>query len=404
MVVNVIDENDSPPRIAFIAPRATIAENQKHVDLSLVRVEDPDSGINSDFFCSVNEPQHFFLNQTLCARDPRKGSRVCEYKLQTTRDTAFDREQRVELAVNVSCTDQGIPPLTASQKILVTVTDENDNAPQLRDEASLVAAVDENASPVPTFLTRLDMHDDDDGENARLRYEVLDAELARRFTVDRSGQLFASVALDREERADYAVPIRVSDHGTPALSATVTARVTVRDRNDEAPLFAPALSHTFHVPENAPAGTLVAQLEAIDRDEGDNGRVVYSLEPHTLLAPHAPAVPAPAPPVAPAGAGVGAGQQEGATPPPSPPRDSPSPSALPPFRIDENGTVYTTRPLDREALVNGEFMLSVRASDRGRPPRSTTFLVQILVRICDRCMSTLFYSCTCTCSCMCCSH
>lgn len=46
-------------------------------------------------------------------------------------------------------------------------------------------------------------------------------------------------------------------------------------RNDETPTFPTNSSITFYVAENVPVGTLVGQVQAYDKDAGENGRVSY---------------------------------------------------------------------------------------------------------------------------------
>lgn len=62
------------------------------------------------------------------------------------------------------------------------------------------------------------------------------------------------------------------------LSTAVTARVLVRDVNDNAPtIVAPAPGTVLSVNEAAPTGTVLCHVVAVDRDSGDNGRVSYSM-------------------------------------------------------------------------------------------------------------------------------
>ena len=52
--------------------------------------------------------------------------------------------------------------------------------------------------------------------------------------------------------------------------------VEVADVNDNAPAFTQP-SYTAVVPENAPLDWSVSQVQAIDPDEGDGGKVEYTL-------------------------------------------------------------------------------------------------------------------------------
>lgn len=91
-----------------------------------------------------------------------------------------------------------------------------------------------------------------------------------------SGEFGTMRPLDREVEPSFQLQIEARDGGQPALSATLLVTVTVLDANDHAPAF-PVPAYSVEVPEDAPAGTLLLQLQAHDPDDGDNGRVMYYL-------------------------------------------------------------------------------------------------------------------------------
>lgn len=57
-----------------------------------------------------------------------------------------------------------------------------------------------------------------------------------------------------------------------------TVRVTVLDRNDNAPVFDQSTPERVQMPASARPGYTVARLAATDADAGQNGRVLYRLE------------------------------------------------------------------------------------------------------------------------------
>ncbi|XP_065177560.1 protocadherin-11 X-linked-like [Sycon ciliatum] len=63
----------------------------------------------------------------------------------------------------------------------------------------------------------------------------------------------------------------------PSNNGTSTALITLYDANDEAPTFLQT-HYTFQVAENGEGQEPVGQLEAVDRDPGKNGKVLYSIE------------------------------------------------------------------------------------------------------------------------------
>ncbi len=96
------------------------------------------------------------------------------------------------------------------------------------------------------------------------------------FQVGETVTIVKNETFDREETESFFLTIRITDGGSPPLSSTLVVRVFVDDVNDNAPEFilAPRL---FNISESTAVGTVIAQYQAIDRDNGVNGEVTYSL-------------------------------------------------------------------------------------------------------------------------------
>ena len=85
--------------------------------------------------------------------------------------------------------------------------------------------------------------------------------------------------LDFEELADKRLTfdLRVYDAGIPEKHSDAVVIVNVKNVNDESPVFDQQM-YTATVQENAEAGTPLVTVNARDLDEGEFGRVTYSLE------------------------------------------------------------------------------------------------------------------------------
>jgi len=106
--------------------------------------------------------------------------------------------------------------------------------------------------------------------------------------------------------------------------------VVLLDVNDMSPEFISPTKNS--IIENAPSNTVVMAIKAVDRDEGRNGYVEYSLENDTNL----------------------------------------------PFTLGPvDGLLRVSGPLDREQRSN--YTLGIIAKDRGEPPRSSSTTVTIMV-------------------------
>lgn len=152
----------------------------------------------------------------------------------------------------------------------------------------------------------------------------------------------------------YIFVVQAQDTGRPSLSSTVTVYFNVLDLNDNAPLFDP-MSYSDELYENITIGSSVITVSATDQDSGrtcplqrtfffsrvckqtdvmtgDNGRLVYSI--------------------------TGGNENEQ-------------------FRISQNGTILTTKSLDRE--TQSLYNLVVTATDQAKPPeKRLSSTVQVL--------------------------
>jgi hypothetical protein len=77
--------------------------------------------------------------------------------------------------------------------------------------------------------------------------------------------------------------MQATDHGTPPLSSHVALNITILDVNDNAPRFDTNTPRRVSVREHQPAGMIIANISATDRDVAENGHVVYALVLHTDL-------------------------------------------------------------------------------------------------------------------------
>ena len=82
---------------------------------------------------------------------------------------------------------------------------------------------------------------------------------------------------DDDDDDDDVCPVYVHNAGHPALYDMATVHVSVRDINDNAPVFAKTSAiWTLDVPENAKMAA-VHTVEAYDADVGDNARISYAI-------------------------------------------------------------------------------------------------------------------------------
>lgn len=241
--------------------------------VALFKTRDRDSGGNGEVTCHVGRDVPFKISS----------SNNNYYKLVTDGD--LDREQTPEYNVTITATDRGKPPLSSSTTITLHITDINDNAPVFH-QASYVVHVPEN-NPPGTSIAQVNASDSDLGPNGQVSYSIVASDLQPRALSSyvsvnpQSGVVFAQRAFDHEQLRAFELTLQARDHGSPALSANVSLRVLVGDRNDNAPrVLYPALgpdgSALFDtVPRAAQPGYLVTKVVAVDADSGHNAWLSY---------------------------------------------------------------------------------------------------------------------------------
>uniref|UniRef100_A0A8C7UCM7 Protocadherin-8 n=1 Tax=Oncorhynchus mykiss TaxID=8022 RepID=A0A8C7UCM7_ONCMY len=159
----------------------------------------------------------------------------------------------------------------------VEVKDINDNSPEFpRKESSL--EISENTA-VGTRIPLDFAVDEDVGLNYIQSYQI---SVNSHFTIDvlsradgvKYAELVLMKELDRETQASYALELVAMDGGNPSRTGTTRINVKVKDYNDNSPVF-DRNNFSVDLPEDAPVGFLLLDLNAEDPDEGLNGEVVY---------------------------------------------------------------------------------------------------------------------------------
>ncbi|NWS28537.1 PCD17 protein, partial [Polioptila caerulea] len=195
-------------------------------------------------------------------------------KQRIDREALCRRSAKCQLSLEVFANDQEIC------MIKVEIQDLNDNAPSFPSD-QVDMDISENAAPGTRFpLTSA--HDPDAGDNGlrtylltRDDYGLFSLDVKSRGDGTKFPELVIQKPLDREEQSHHTLVLTALDGGDPPRSGTVQINVRLIDSNDNSPVFE-AASYVVELPENAPLGTAVIDLNATDADEGTNGEVLYS--------------------------------------------------------------------------------------------------------------------------------
>lgn len=177
----------------------------------------------------------------------------------------------------IEAADHDHPSLRSVIKLLLNVTDENDNAPVMNQFIYRSEVLEEETPPV--LITAVAASDADSGDNGLVTYRLL-ADHDGTFEIDAdSGDIFTSIKLDRETMANYELIVEAVDQGVPQRTGTASVLVAVLDKNDNPPRFSRLFS--VNVTENAEIGTFVIKVTSTDLDVGDNANVTYSFTDNT---------------------------------------------------------------------------------------------------------------------------
>uniref|UniRef100_A0A8C2DCK2 Cadherin EGF LAG seven-pass G-type receptor 1 n=1 Tax=Cyprinus carpio TaxID=7962 RepID=A0A8C2DCK2_CYPCA len=202
--------------------------------------------------------------------DPQTGS------IETVQP--LDREVKDTHVFKVTATDNGAPRRTATSLLTVTVSDTNDHGPVF-EQNEYRLRIRENVEVGFEVIT-VRATDGDAQSNANMIYKIVNGEgVNSGFEIDsRNGLVKIRVRPDRETMTQYQLIVEANDQGKDPgpRSATATVHITVEDENDNYPQFSEK-RYVVQVPENVAVNTKVAQVEATDRDEGNNAKVHYSI-------------------------------------------------------------------------------------------------------------------------------
>lgn len=274
MTVNITiqDVNDNQPVFNQSRYFATVPENAT-VGTSVLRVfaTDTDAGVNGEVEYSINRRQSD--KDAIFRIDPNTGL------ISVNRPLDFEAKEVHELVV--AAKDKGAQPLETTAFVSIRVTDVNDNQPTinvifLSDDAT--PKISETAQP-GEFVARISVHDPDsktEYSNVNVTLEGGEGHFGLATRDNIIYLVIVSLPIDREEKSNYTLSVIATDKGTPPLHASRTIHLRVTDVNDNAPEFSQAVYHA-NVLEVADPGTSVFMIRAVDKDEGNNSVINYSI-------------------------------------------------------------------------------------------------------------------------------
>ncbi|XP_034454859.1 protocadherin gamma-A11-like [Hippoglossus hippoglossus] len=264
--VTVLDANDNAPVFSQAVYKASLPENSPPDTVVInVSATDADEGVNGDVTYDFGHLTDDDVN--VFSIDHKTGEIIVTGVIDFEARSSF--EMRVEAKDGLG--------LTSYAKVMIDVTDVNDNAPVIYLK-SLTNPIPENVSP-GAEVGIINVQDRDSENNRQVRCSIqqhvpfkLVPSIKNYYSLVTTGQL------DRELVSDYNITITATDEGSPPLSSSKTVQLSVADINDNPPVFEEQ-SYSAYVTENNKPGSTLCSVTARDPDWRQNGTVVYSLLP-----------------------------------------------------------------------------------------------------------------------------
>uniref|UniRef100_A0A3B3WDP9 Cadherin domain-containing protein n=1 Tax=Poecilia mexicana TaxID=48701 RepID=A0A3B3WDP9_9TELE len=332
--VEVLDINDNSPHFSRAIVPIEISESASvGTRIPLDGAVDADVGENSLHTYSLT-PNNFFK---IDVRTRTDGAKYAE--LVVMRE--LDREVQSSYQLQLTASDNGVPPKSGSTLLKISISDSNDNSPAF-DEQAYVINLLEN-SPLGTLIIDLNATDPDEGTNGKIVYSFsshVSPKILEAFKINpENGHITLIKKVDYETTASYELDVQAQDLGPNSIPGLCKIVVKVVDVNDNKPeininLMTPGKEEVAYISEGAPVDTFIALVRVDDMDAGLNGEVVCRLHGHGH------------------------------------------------FRLqkthEKNYMILTNVSLDREK--RSEYSLTVMAEDKGSPSLSTIkhFTVQVL--------------------------
>lgn len=266
----VFDQNSFSVSLPEDAPVGTVI-----LDLNAV---DADEGLNGEVVYGFGKQVSHEIRQ-LFQVDNKSG--------RLTLRGPVDFEDKSTYELDVQATDLGPNPTPSVCKIIIHVTDVNDNAPEISitpmtSITTGIAYISE-AADKDSLVALISTMDRDSGVNSQVYCTLYGHDHFKlRQAYEDSYMIVTAAALDRERISEYNLTVMAEDFGSPPLRKITQYTIRLTDENDNAPHFAKAVYEVSVVENNAP-GAYITTVETTDADLGNNGKITYRLVESVIM-------------------------------------------------------------------------------------------------------------------------
>nr|XP_034195560.1 fat-like cadherin-related tumor suppressor homolog isoform X8 [Osmia lignaria] len=250
LLVTVIDINDHRPEFTETTYRVDISENVEKGEM-ILQLHATDEDEDKKVFYSLHAAQNQ-ASLEIFHVDSVTGS--------VTLNEVLDRETIEEHVLTVMVKDQGTPAKRNYARVIVTVHDHNDHAPEFISE--IIQGKVFETSPIGAAVVQVWAIDRDRGDNAKITYTITSGNVGNMFSIDPElGVIRVARELDLSVSSEYILLVKATDHGSPALANTVPVHVMVTMADNAPPRFIQK-ELSAEIYENQQLGTYVKHVEA----------------------------------------------------------------------------------------------------------------------------------------------
>ncbi|KAI1242062.1 Protocadherin Fat 3 [Lamprotornis superbus] len=275
VLIKVLDNNDNGPEFSQSSYDVTISEDILP-DTEILQIE----AIDRDEKHKLSYTIHSSIDTVSMRKfriDPNTGVLYTAERL--------DHEAQDKHILNVMVRDQEFPYRRNLARVIIDVEDSNDHSPYFTSPL-YEASVFESAA-VGSAVLQVTALDKDKGENAELIYTIEAGNTGNTFKIEPVlGIITLLKEPDLTTMGQFVLSVKVTDQGSPALSATAIVRISVTMADNSHPKFT-LKEYQAEVNENVDIGTSVISLSAISQStlvyEVKDGNVdgVFTINPYS---------------------------------------------------------------------------------------------------------------------------
>uniref|UniRef100_A0A3B3BEU6 Cadherin domain-containing protein n=1 Tax=Oryzias melastigma TaxID=30732 RepID=A0A3B3BEU6_ORYME len=278
IIINIIDMNDNEPVFEQTSYVGEVAESSPK-GTTVIRVKATDA----------DEPGYYYsiVKYTILSQEPKLPSDHM-FVINTVNgaimveDAGLDRETYPEYTLEIQAADLRGEGLTGKTKVVLKVTDSNDNAPVFT-ESTYRGSVDENAVGVQVVKLSVTDKDEQNTPAWNAKFKIISGDPEKLFSIEtgsnkQEGIIKTAQGLDFEKSRTHTLSVIVENDVPFAIqmtTSTATVVVTVKDIN-EPPVFKDQQMFV-QKPEELPVNSVITNCEAKDPDFAHKNTVKYKI-------------------------------------------------------------------------------------------------------------------------------